>query len=291
MFKVKDKSPELFFIAGVISMGGMAYCLWNAKTRCEEIKEEYHKNLEEVKKVEDAVRTGDIPADAYTPKQATSDKRKYGMRAAVAFAKVFVPIALLGLTSIACFGESTALWKGRYIASSAIIAKQSKEIQQLREMVGDEKLAEVQPKSPTEAGNKEEFTPLSSYSYWFDERSSNFIKDDPESNRFFLSHAQDIWTDELRRRTADGTRPGAVLGNEVIQYLDIKTGNPDGVVGTQDGQIMGWSMSQNPNDHADGYISFGCFSIHKDVDFGQPILLTFNYDSTPVLGRTGMAKH
>lgn len=289
-FKAKDKSPELFFIGGVVSMGLMAYKLWNAKTRCEEITEEYKQNIAKVEAMQERVRQGDIPADKYTPKQATSDKRKYGMKAAVAFAKVIVPIALLGFTSIGCFGKTTTILKGRNAVSAAVIAKQNQRIKELEEVVGEDKLKEIQPKSPKEETDKEKPITRPPHTYWFDERSENFIKGDPESNRFFLSHAQDIWTDELHRRTKDGQVKAAILGNEVIQYLDIKTGNPDGIVGTQEGAIMGWSMSKNPEDQADGYISFGCFNIHKDVDFGEPILLEFNFDATPVLGRSGMSK-
>lgn len=283
-FALKDKSPELCFIGGVGALIAAGYFVWNGKAKCEEILEEHKKNMDRVKETEEAVRNGDIDPQEYTPKQAAADKRHYCMKTAIAFVKVFAPIVILTITSIGLFGKSTAIYKSRYLASVAVCAEQSKYIKQLEEQIGEEKLEDLKIKSPDEPEDGERDPLIPPNSFWFDERSCNFVPGDPVANRTFLINMQNYYDDEVHHGVP-------VLGNDVIRALDIKTGNdPKAPQGTQKGQIMGWTNSKNPADGAAGFVDFGCFDIHKNVDFGEPILLTFNWDKTPIISRCGMSK-
>lgn len=289
-FIAKDKSPELCFIGGVISLGAAAYFIWNGKEKFQKVRHEFKTCMENVAEKEQMVRDGEIDPAEYTPKDAKIERRRYTFKAIRAYVRVFFPILLLAFGGVGLMHKSVDIWKGRYVASAAVVAKQNEYIRELEDQVGEEKLEELHPKSPTEEAESEEDHKLRPpHSYWFDERSKNFVKGNPEANRFFLAHAEEYFNDILCMRTQDGKKPGGILGNEMLEYLDIKCGS-DEIVGTQEGAVMGNTKSKDKKDHAAGYVDFGVFHTNKKVDFGQPILLTFNWDATPILGRIGMPK-
>lgn len=290
LFFAKDKSPELFFIGGVVSMAAAGYFTWNGKAKCEKILDEYQENMKKVKEMEEAVKSGKVDPSEYGPKDAKRDRLYYGMKAAVGFARVIGLIVVLAGGSVLCFGRSTGTYKKRYLEGAAVIASQNQYIKQLEGQIGEEKLEEMKPKSPSEETDGETLSFSGPFQFWFDETSHNFVPDDPEANRFFLWNAQQHLNDILELRTKNG-KNGAVTGNEQLEYLDIHTGNDENApVGTQAGAIMGNSKSKNPRDKAAGYIDFGIWGINQNIDFGKPILLTMNWDATPVLSRSGMAK-
>lgn len=264
IFFAKDKSPEICFVGGIACIIGAGYFLWNAKGKCAEVLEEYRKDMEPVKEMEKLVESGVIPLERH--KEAISNIKKdrlaFGMKAAVAFVRIFAPVVLLTLGGFALFGKSTAIYKGRYLASAAVCAEQNRYIEELQKGEGGELKI---PKGP--------------YVLWFDERSREFVPGDAEGNKMRLIRA--ITYAEDKRRTE-----GACFGNQFIKFLDLHTGN-ERIIGTQVGQIMGWSDSKNPEDGAAGYVDVGID--WDNTDFGEPILLIPNWDKTPLWNRCGMA--
>ena len=285
-FFIKDKSPELCFIGGTISLVAAGYFLWNGKEKFKAVKEEYDKDVKDLKGDEILVREEFEKPDYLTPKMAKERKRKYTVKAIKAYIKVFFPILIFSVAGIGLMGNAVNILKSRNIAQAAIIAKQNEEIQRLKDATDEEKLEELYPKSPIEGG---EDSPLPPYTYLFGENSDNFIKDNPAANRFFVLGAQNYWNDQLEIRTAHGTKPGGVLINEILEYMNIKTGN-DKATGTVEGHLMGCTKSKNPKDKAAGYIDFGVFDIKKGIDFGKPFYITINVDATPIYDRMGLPK-
>lgn len=267
----KDKSPELCFVGGVIALIGAGYCLWNGKDKCRKILDDHKDSMAEIKE--------DETAEKCTPKQAKSRRFRTNMKTAVAFAKVFVPIALLSVGSVTLFGKSTAIYKGRYLASAAVIAEQNKQISALQGVLEGnlpegKTIQDVLQEAGLDLGG-----PV--YELWFDERSREFILGDYDANRDTLLRMIRVLTDKLHGEWA-------IYLNQIIKYMDLHTGNEHGTIGIDAGQIMGVSLSTNPEDGAVGEIDLGID--WEKTDFAEPILLRIRCDKTPLLGRIGMAK-
>ena len=274
-FKLKDKSPEICFVGGVVSLAIGAYFLWNGKAKCEQITEEYEANIEKIEERIRQVQEGVIAPSAYTPEDAKKDKLHYGLKAAVAYARVIGAIALFEVGGTVLCGKAVGKYRKRFLAASGVIAQQAQRISQLEGMIDPEKLKEANPKSPFD-----ELAFEGPFQIWFDERSRNFVSGNPQANKNFLWLAMNYWNNRL-------DIDDVVFLNQIIRYLDAHTGS-DQIIGTQAGQIMGVTKSKNPKHGAVGHIDFGIDWDH--TDFSQPVLLTIPCDKTPVLSRCGMAK-
>lgn len=274
VFFAKDKSPEICFIGGVAGVIAAGYFTWNAKAKCEKVLEEHRADMERIQEALDTV-------DRYTIQDAKADKRRYGMKAAVGFAKIFAPIVLLTLGSFTLFGKSTLIYKGRYLATAAVCAEQNKYIKQLEAQIGKKKLEELEPKTLEEFNSSD--TLKSPTSFFFDSNSKNFERGDGYANRLFLMLQEQYWNDKLQSE-------GVIFGNQVIKALDLCTNNKNKYVkGTKKGQTYGWSTSEDPAHGADGCLSFGVNYDLPDEYFEEGVLIKFNWDKTPILGRSGMS--
>lgn len=277
---VKDKSPELCFIGGVVAMAAAGYCLWNGKEKVKKALDERTDAMADIKFKEQMVNDGELSPEEYPLKKAKSERFHTNMKTAVAFVKIFAPIVLLSVGSVALFGKSTSIYKGRYLASAAVIAEQNKYIKSLENQV-----VESTPGGLPEGMTLQEFLATldlsGPYEFWFDERSREFIDGNYDANRKTLLRMYRILNDKKRAEWA-------LYLNQVIKYMDIHTGNEHSCMGTDLGQIMGFSMSKNPEDGAEETIEFGID--WDNTDFSKPVLLRFNCDKKPLIGRVGMAK-
>lgn len=274
-FQLKDKSPEIYFIGGVVSLAVGAYFLWNGKAKCEQITEEYEDHLKDIEQKLQWAQEGIITPDEYTPEDAKKDKRHYGMKAAVAYARVIGAIALFEVGGTVLCGKAVGKYRKRFLAASGVIAQQAQRISQLESMIDPEKIKEANPKSPFD-----ELAFEGPFQIWFDERSRNFVPNNHQANKNFLWLALNYWSNRLDIEDA-------VFLNQIIKYIDAHTGS-DQIIGTQAGQIMGVTKSKDPKHGAVGRIDFGIDWEH--TDFSQPVLLTIPCDKTPILNRCGMAK-
>lgn len=281
-FFMKDKSPELCFVGGVVSLIAAGYFVWNGKAKCEEAMKKHEERMKRIQELEEAVRKGALDPAEITPKEIKGQKRHYCMKTAVEFAKIFAPIAILTITSIGLFGKSTAIYKGRYLASAAVCTQQSKYIKQLEEQLGEDKVKELSTPVKDPDTMVILAPPLSEAPvFFFDCRSREWIDGDPEATKCNLKRLYNVANDLLRIN-----KKGIFL-NQIVKLLDLHTGT-DCIIGTEQGQIYGWSMSKNPDDGADGYIDFGVD--WDNTDFSQDVLIRFNCDKRPLLGRSGMSK-
>ena len=213
----------------------------------------------------------------------------------------FGPTVIIGGLSLACFFTGFGILNKRYLGAMATVATLVKERTLLEgnilEEFGPEKLAELkglakkteksshiddsgQEVVDTEDGYEGTGQP-SVFAKWFDEENPNWTKD-PESNRLFLQGIQNRLNDRLQRK-------GHLFLNDVLVALGMKP--------TQAGQMFGWKIYKDPEEAkkngATGYIDFGLFNVDSTPKrnfingYERSILIEFNCDKLPILGKVG----
>ena len=274
----KDKSPELCFVGGIAAMVAAGYFVWNGKDKVRKALYDHKEAMAKIKEKEQQVKDGEISIEEYPLKEAKRARFRTNMKTAVAFVKIFAPIVLLSLGSVTLFGKSTAIYKGRYLASAAVITEQNKYIKSLEDQIEG-----GLPEGKTLHDTLAEMDLEGPFEFWFDERSREFDVSEyaHDTNKRTLLKMQRVLNDKLQAEWA-------MYGNQAIKYMDLHTGNEHSCIGTDAGQIKGWTLSENPDDGADGFIDFGID--WDNTDFSQAVLIRFNWDKKPLPGRIGMAK-
>lgn len=287
-FKVKQNSPEILVVTGVVGVIGSIVLACKATTKVSEIQE---KAQEQLDAVDAALETH---KEEYTEEDAQKDRIIIRAHQAVDYIKLYGPAALSCAASLGCIIGSHAILRKRLFnlgaAYTAIDTAFKKYRENVREKYGDEidkelrynvKKIVTEEKVKDENGKtkkvKSEVSYLdgdfSDYARIFDETNPNWERN-PEINRAFLKGQERFLTEKLHAQ-------GYLYLNDAYRVLGFRP--------TPEGQIVGW-VDDPKNSTSDCVVSFGVFESQrpKAKDFVNgyeySVVLDFNVDG-PILDR------
>lgn len=298
LLKTKEHSPEILVVMGAASMIGSIFTACKATLKFQEDIAKHNERLDKLKVIEQQQQEGTASEEV-----ADIDIKKYRMSVYLDTAKKAVikywPSVLLGITSIGCFLGANGILKKRFIsmaaAYTAVLKDRNHLEKRIAEEFGEEKLRELKTtdskqedvieldKNGKVKDISKEQKDYSAYSKFFDESNPNWEKN-PESNRIFLQLKQNYANHLLQTR-------GYLFLNDVYEMLEMEK--------TQAGQIMGWKYyrdtEQAKANGSSNFVDFGIFNANSEAarnfvnGFERSILLDFNVDQNPILGRIGLA--
>lgn len=289
---VKEKSPEIALVVGVLGLGAGVFLACKATLKLDEITETKEKELERIN-----AGIADETLPEYTEEVAKDDITKVKTNCVLDIAKVYVVPGLV-LTGSLCMillshkilrDRNTALM-GAYSALATAFAAYRKRVidydgkdQDLKYMYGDRTPVMVEETRVNDdgteevvlvdKGNEDKYLLGSPYARIFDSDHSTIaysITQDPHQDLNFtiLKHNQSMWNNKLQMY-------GFVFLNDVLSSLGFEK--------VPEGQLVGWRLQGN----GDGYIDFGidncytnpeCRDIVEKDGFTRKIVLDFNVD-------------
>lgn len=287
-FKIRQSSPEILIVGGILGVIGSAVMACKATTKVSEIQDTANEQL-----VAAEWYLNNRP-DIYSEEDYKKDKLEIRAHQAVDYAKLYGPAVICGALSLSCIVGSHVILKKRNLALSAAYAAVDKAFKDYRgrvvEKYGEDidkelrynvKKLVTEEKVKTEDGKTKKVKNTTDYidgeysDYYriFDE-SNKYFERNPQLNRAFLRCHEQYATDKLRSQ-------GYLFLNDVYKDLGYKP--------TREGAIVGWVLDPN-SDKSDGYVDFGIFESQrmKAKDFVNgyeyAVILDFNVDG-PILDR------
>ena len=284
LFKVKNSSPTLMLVGGIIGFGVSAYLFSKGTLEVDKVLDESRKNVETIH----SVRNNPETAELYSEKQMQSDLAKVYGKTVGGLVKIYGPAAatfalstFLVLKSHNIMGKRVAALGATVGALSRALKKQNERIKELygeekaddiwlgaenqkvESVVKNEETGEEQKKKVTAKVINEELV-VSPYAFVFDEQNPNYISGDPQHNVDFLVDYEAGLERKLKAQ-------GYLFLNDVRQAYGMK---PIPV-----GQVVGWIYDEsNPDRH--NCIDIGInHKLRSDVrDFRAGISKTFVID-------------
>lgn len=284
-FKLRQHSPEILIVAGVIGTVVSTVMACKATTKVNDILEQHREDVEKIH----TVAEDEQYADEYTQEDMKKDLAIVYGQTALKFVKLYGPAILLGGLSITSILASNNILRQRNIAIAAAYTALDKSFkdyharvierygettarelkygikaQKIEETVIDENGKSKKTKTVVSAVESEK---NSVYARFFDENNPNWEKN-ADYNLMFLRAQENFANQKLR---ADGY----LFLNDVYDSL--------GIPKCSIGQAVGWIY--DPNDpNSDCNVSFGIYDLYRAVnrDFVNgiepAILLDFNVD-------------
>ena len=284
-FQLRQYSPEILVVAGVIGTVVSAVMACKATTKVNDILEQHKEDVEKIH----TVAKDEKYADEYTESDMKKDLTIVYAQTALKFAKLYGPAVLLGGLSITGILTSNNILRKRNIALATAYAALDKSFKGYRERLTErygetvdrelkygikaQKIEETVVDENGKTKKTKTIVPVveneknSVYARFFDETNPNWEKN-PDYNLMFLRAQVNYANQRLR---ADGY----LFLNDVYESL--------GIPKCSIGQVVGWIY--DPEDqNADCHVSFGIYDIYKAVSrdfvngFEPAILLDFNVD-------------
>lgn len=282
----RQHAPEILIVGGIFAGIGCTVAACIATTKMSDVIGEAQTELENIDK---CLADPEVKADPYTPEEAKKDRARVYLRAAGKTAKLYLPAALLGASSVAGILGGSGILNKRNASLAAGLAASTASAKELRDRIieryGEDvykelkygvKSSEVKETTLDEDGKKktvkktittvDEGKVFEGYQRCFDCHNPFWDKD-MAYNWMFLRFRQNYFNDKLR---ADKY----VFLNDVLEEL--------GFPKTRAGQEVGWVYDpDNPN--CDNYIDFGAFEAVMSENGGnRVILLDFNVDGSVI---------
>ena len=291
--KLKQHSPEILVVTGVVGMVASAVMACKATTKVHDILEEAKTNIDSIHIVIEKDAASEEPK--YTDKEAKKALTIAYAKTGLEFVKLYGPSVALGALSITSIFASNNILRKRNVALAAAYTIVDKSFKNYRgrviERFGNELdrelrygLKTVEEKTIDENGEEKVETRVvttmdqeqlnrSDYARFFDEGCKGWT-DDAEANLIFLRQVQNYVNDKLHIQ-------GYLFLNDVYKELGIRP--------TRAGHMVGWIYDEE-NREGDNFIDFGIYDLHnaKARDFvngiENVILLDFNVDGV-IFGR------
>ncbi len=285
-FQIKQSSPTLLVVAGVVTFGGAIVAACVATTKIDEINDNAKKKLDDI---HTGMETGVVDGVTYTEEESKRDLAITYAKTGLAYAKLYAPTVGLAAFSMGCLLTSNHILRSRSIALAAayatvdqgfkeyrgrVVERFGKELdrelkyniktQEVEEVVTNEDGSEQTVIKTIETANINEH---SDFARFYDEGCLGWEKD-PENNLMFLKHQQSWANDVLKSQ-------GYLFLNDVYASL--------GIPKTSAGQVVGWIYDET-NPIGDNYVDFGIYDIHNERKrafvngYERNILLDFNVD-------------
>lgn len=293
--KASQASPEILLGLGVLGFIGTIIEAAKASRKGENLPKELKEDLEI------AANSELIPDN-----KRKAEIIKVGFAYSKKYAKTYGLTVFMGTASLLCFGASYKIQKGRYKdlkrdfeniakAYSALDLAYRGLRKRIRDKFGEEAERELvfgdgsigikESYTDEETGKKrtktvykrkfDESIPKSPYTFIFSRDTVQFNKwkQNPEDNRMFLEHMENMANDLLFRR-------GYVFLYEILQDIDLRD--------TPESHVLGWVYDENRKDLAN-CIDFGFMEGYReayrlDSDLCKEIRLDFNCDGNIVSG-------
>ena len=284
-FQLRQYSPEILVVAGVIGTVVSAVMACKATTKVNDILEQHKEDVEKIH----TVAKDEKYADEYTESDMKKDLTIVYAQTAFKFAKLYGPAVLLGSLSITGILTSNNILRKRNIAIATAYAALDKSFKGYRERLTErygetvdrelkygikaQKIEETVVDENGKTKKTKTIVPVveneknSVYARFFDETNPNWEKN-PDYNLMFLRAQENYANQRLR---ADGY----LFLNDVYESL--------GIPKCSIGQVVGWIY--DPEDqNADCHVSFGIYDLYRAVTrdfvngFEPAILLDFNVD-------------
>lgn len=285
-FKLKQHSPEILVVSGVVGVVTSAVMACKATTKLSEITKPAKEDIEAI---HHGFEHPETLKEEYTEKDRNKDLTIVYAQTSIKIAKLYGPAIVLGAVSITSILAGNNILRKRNVALTAAYAAVDKGFKEYRgrviERFGEEldrelryniKAREIEETVVDENGEPHTVKKTvqvaspgkySVYARCYDDGCSGWTKD-PETNLMFLRCQQD-WLNELLRSR------GHVFLNEVYDAL--------GIPRTKAGCVVGWVYDEK-NPKGDNYIDFGIYDLYKEENrnfvngFERTIWLDFNVD-------------
>ena len=278
---VKQYSPEILVITGVVGVVTSAVMACKATRKLDPVLETHKQNAANVHK------TFEKNPDEKAQKRELT---KVYMRTGVEFAKLYGPSVTLGVLSITGILASNNILRRRNLALAAAYTAIDTSFKQYRgrvvERFGEQvdkelRLGAHQEKIEvveTDENGKEKKVkknvtvvdnPMpSDYARYFAYPDAKAAEPNSDYNAFFLKVQQELANHMLRAN-------GFLFLNDVYEMLGIDK--------SVAGQAVGWVYDKNADDHGDNYVDFGIQEVYrkrsdKPGDYEKVFLLDFNVD-------------
>ena len=299
-FKLKQYSPEILVVTGVLGAVASTVMACKATTKIDTILANAKEDIDvihkyaEVKEIEVVSADGEITTEVYTPEDSKKDLAIVYAQTGVKLAKLYAPAVAVGVLSITSILAGSNILRKRNVAlvaaynaldnsfkrySNGVIERFGEEVhrelkynikaQKIEETVVDEETGKKKKVKSNINVIDPDKNLNSPYARFYDDGNTCWEKD-PESNLYFLRAEQNYANDRLKAR-------GYLFLNEVYERLGIPT--------TEAGQFVGWIYDpENPDHEGDNYVDFGIYDLHREGcrDFvngrESVILLDFNVD-------------
>jgi uncharacterized protein DUF6353 len=270
ILQAQKHSPQILFATGVVGLTATVVMACRATLKSTDIIEEHSQMMKRIETLEDA---------KYSEEDRNHDKTLLVIKTSVKIGRAFLPVAALGVLTVASFTSSHVILTRRNSALMAAYATLDKGFREyrarVRDELGDEKDREFQygirkgrVQQMDEKGDithvkAEHYAVPSIYARFFDETCKAWVRN-VHYNKAFLLAQQNFANDLLHSR-------GHVFLNEVYDILGFEH--------TQAGAVVGWVLG-----NGDDFISFGCFDGDRErsrafVNGLEPsVMLDFNVD-------------
>ena len=275
-----DHAPELLTAGGTVGMVLTVVSACKATLQFQEVLKEHNERLAKLDAIEiDRTAAGHVVSEA---DEIDIPKTRIGVyvETAKSAVKIYYKPAILGVLSVSAFMGATGIFKKRYLSMAGAFVQLFDENKILR--AENAELKEGRPETinahvDEETGEVIEEVSAeeheSFFSRWFDEANPNWEKNSG-SNRTFLKRSEQYANRKLKL-------DGYLFFNDLLKMLGYEE--------TQTGQMFGWI------DNGQEYqIDFGIFNVDSRAKRRfvngeeRSILLTFNVDPKPIIGRTGL---
>ena len=256
---LKENSPEILKVAGVIGVVGTVVLACKATLKVDEIFDEHNEKLDKIKNAaEDEEKT------EYSDEDAKIDKVKQYAMTAGKLAKEYAPAIILGVVSVGCLCKSSDIYKKRSIAATAAAAAADAAYKGLKKKFVDKfgeetvyavehglQAVEVEEEVVDEKGKvkktKKQIAVAdgksSMYTRYLTKSNNNWRGGNSDYIEMFL-RGQQNWANDLLRSRKYSSYP-YVTFNEVLAMLDFDP--------CPEGMIVGWDANSEKGDR---YIQF-----------------------------------
>lgn len=286
-FQLKNHSPEILVVAGVVGVITSAVLACRATTKLNTVLE---KSKAEVEKIHEEANDP-VNAEEFTKKDEAKALTVVYAQTGLQLAKLYAPAVVLGALSITSILASNNILRKRNLALAAAYATVDKGFKEYRDRVVERfgknvdrelrynlKPTEIEETVIDEKTGKEKkvkktidligFDEPSGYAVFFDEHSRYWEKDANYNRMFVLSRQQ--WANDTLRAN------GHLFLNEVLEALGLDK--------TPEGQIVGWVYDTSSDPIGDNYVDFGIFECNRPATkdfmngYERSVLLDFNVD-------------
>jgi hypothetical protein len=266
-YKIKDASPEILVVAGVVGGVTSAIMACKATRKIDTILEESKTVVEKIKEVEADPSISEIE---YTPEDAKKDLAITYVRTAGKLLKLYAPSLIIGGLSITAIFASNNIMRKRNVALAAAYATVDKGFKEYKDRVverfGEEVEREIACDTKAMTFTEEETDengkakkvknkiPVSStcspYSVFFDSGCREWTKDSAHNKNQVLLY-QNEFNEKLKRC-------GRLTLNEVYRTL--------GIPEIADGMVLGWMYNDKVDSFGDVCVDFGVFDMYKETN-------------------------
>lgn len=284
--KLQKAGPTIAVVGGVVGLGATVVMASRATLKSQQILEDHRKGIEDMNEAYKIAynETNDEGELIFSEKDYAEEHAARWLNTGLAMLKIYGPSIVVGGLSIAAIlgghrtmGNRIASLTAAYSVLESTFTKYRENVQEELGLDNEKELyagnlikaldkEKEDLASEIESEVKSKYKNRSVHARYFDEQSRRWTRN-PQENKAFLSHAQNLFNDILASR-------GHVFLNEVYDHLGFDT--------TPEGQVVGWVFTGDEG--SNNYVDFGVFDSTDEASRmfingnEHSVLLDFNTD-------------